>query len=138
MKLDISCVRSILLAVEERETLLEPVSFDDDEYEHYPDYLSSYTSDIILYHVRYCIKAGLLSDVSTVRAWGRINFDCCLEPAGHDFLANTRTEEKWTRTQAIFSKIGGASLKVVSAIAEGVTTSLANKYLPTELSKIIS
>ena len=48
------------------------------------------------------------------------------------------TVEKWSHTQAILSKIGGASLKVISAVAEGVTTSLANKYLPTEIGKIIS
>lgn len=81
------------------------------------------------------IKANLLSDVSGTKAWGHTQFDCCLEPLGHEFIANTRTEENWKHTQSLFNKIGGASLKVVSAIAEGVTTSLANKYLPEEISK---
>lgn len=138
MKLDISCVRNILLTVEKYETLLDPVCFDDVELAYYNDFLSEYAVDEILYHVQYCIKAGLLSDVSTTKIWGKTNFDCCLEPSGHDFLANTRTAEKWSRTQAIFAKVGGASLKVVSAIAEGVTTALANKYLPDEVAKIIS
>lgn len=138
MKLDISCVRSILLTVEKHETLLDPVCFDDDGLAHYGDFLSEYTVDEILYHVQYCIKSGLLSDVSTTKIRGKTSFDCCLEPSGHDFLANTRTAEKWSHTQAIFAKIGGASLKVVSAIAEGVTTALANKYLPDEVAKIIS
>lgn len=138
MKLDISCVRDILLTVEKYETLLNPVCFDDFDLAHYDDFLSGYTIDEILYHVQYCIKAGLLSDASTTKIWGKTSFDCCLEPSGHDFLANTRTSEKWSRTQAIFAKVGGASLKVVSAIAEGVTTALANKYLPDEVAKIIS
>lgn len=137
MKLDISCVRNILLTVEKYEKLLEPVSFDNFEYKYYDDYLSAYAIDKILYHVQYCIKAGLLSDVCPSRGFDKVNFDCCLEPMGHDFLANTRTEEKWNHTQAIFSKIGGASLKVLSSIAEGVTTALANKYLPDEFSKLI-
>lgn len=138
MKLDISCVRNILLTVEKYETLHEPVSFDSSDYKYYDDYLSSYAIDEILYHVQYCIKAGLLSDVCSSRAWGSTNFDCCLEPSGHDFLANTRTEEKWSCTRAIFSKVGGASLKLVASISEGVTTALINKYLPNEITGIIS
>lgn len=136
MKLDISCVRSILLTVEKYETIYDPVSFAEEPYNYYKDYLDSYDIDQILYHVQYCIKAGLLSDVYGAKSWGHTNFDCCLEPFGHDFLANTRTDEKWNLTQTIFSKVGGASLKALSAIAEGVTTALANKYLPAEISKI--
>ena len=109
MKLDISCIRAILFTVEKYETLYDPVSFDDTKYDYYSDYLSEYDTEQILYHVQYCIKANLLSDVSGTKAWGH--------------------------TQSLFNKIGGASLKVVSAIAEGVTTSLANKYLPEEISK---
>lgn len=138
MQLDYSCVRNILLTVEKYETLYDPVSFSNFELKYYDDYLSEYAIDKILYHVRYCIKSGLLSDVCATKAWGKIDFDCCLEPLGHDFLCNTRTEEKWSHTQVILSKIGGASLKVISAIAEGVTTSLADKYLPAEIRKIIS
>lgn len=135
MKLDISCIRAILFTVEKYETLYDPVSFDDTKYDYYSDYLSEYDTEQILYHVQYCIKANLLSDVSGTKAWGHTQFDCCLEPLGHEFIANTRTEENWKHTQSLFNKIGGASLKVVSAIAEGVTTSLANKYLPEEISK---
>lgn len=135
MKLDISCIRAILFTVEKYETLYNPVSFDDTKYDYYSDYLSEYDTEQILYHVQYCIKANLLSDVSGTKAWGHTQFDCCLEPLGHEFIANTRTEENWKHTQSLFNKIGGASLKVVSAIAEGVTTSLANKYLPEEISK---
>lgn len=102
---------------------------------YYKDYLDSCDIEQILYHVQYCIKAGLLTDVSTAKAWGHISFDCCLEPFGHDFLANTRTEGKWKHTQSILSKVGDASLKVISSIAEGVTTALVDKYLPAEISK---
>lgn len=138
MKLDICCVRDILQTVEKYETVYEPVSFDNFNYTYYGDFLSPYPFEKILYHVQYCIKAGLLSDVCSTKAWGEAKFDCCLEPLGHDFLANTNTEEKWSQTHTIFSKIGGASLKVTAAIAEGVTTALANKYLPNSISNIIS
>ncbi|MBS7209350.1 MAG: DUF2513 domain-containing protein [Lachnospiraceae bacterium] len=138
MQLDYSCIRNILLTVEKYETLYDPVSFSEFECDYYDDCLSEYSIEQILYHVQYCIKASLLSDICPTKVWGKLNFDCRLEPLGHDFLANVRTVEKWKRTQNILSKIGGASLKVLSAVAEGVTTSLANKYLPSEIEKIIS
>ena len=136
MKLNISCVRDILLTVEKYETIYEPVSFDSKKNSHCDDFLSSYNTDEILYHVRYCIYSGVLSDVCGEKPWGCIMFDCCLEPPGHDFLENTRTDEKWHATKTIFSKVGGASLKALSAISEGVTAALINKYLPAEISKI--
>ena len=86
MKLDISCIRAILFTVEKYETLYDPVSFDDTKYDYYSDYLSEYDTEQILYHVQYCIKANLLSDVSGSKAWGHTQFDCCLEPLGHELL----------------------------------------------------
>ena len=50
MKLDISCVRSILLTVEKYETIYDPVSFAEEPYNYYKDYLDSYDIDQILYH----------------------------------------------------------------------------------------
>ena len=41
MKLDISCVRSILLTVEKYETIYDPVSFAEEPYNYYKDYLDS-------------------------------------------------------------------------------------------------
>ena len=83
MELNISCVRSILLTVEKYETIYEPVSFDEEMHSYYKDYLDFCDIEQILYHVQYCIKAGLLADVSTTKAWGHISFNCCLEPFGH-------------------------------------------------------
>lgn len=45
MKLDIACIRAILFTVEEYETIYEPVSFDDTQYDYYSDYLSAYDID---------------------------------------------------------------------------------------------
>lgn len=137
MKLDISCIRAILLTVEAHETIYDPVPFDDDDDTYCKEYLSTYSSEQILYHVRYCIKAGLLSDACKTKSWGALHYDCCLEPLGHDFLANTRTEAKWKHIQSLLLKIGDGSLKVITAVAEGVTTALANKYLPDEISNLV-
>lgn len=135
MKLDINCVRAILQTIEKHETFYKPVLFTDSNRAEYDEFLSSHSTNEILYHIQYCIKSGLITDVCNDRGWGQIKFECCLEPFGHDFLSNTNTEEKWSKIQTIFAKVGGASLKVTAAIAEGVTTALANKYLPDVISK---
>lgn len=138
MRLDYSCIRNILLTVEKYETLHNSVPFSTNEQDFYSDYLSEYSVEQIVYHVQYCIKSHLLFDDCPTKVWGKLYFDCRLEPSGHDFLANIRTSEKWNHTQNILSKIGGASLKVISAVSEGVTTALADKYLPAEIKELIS
>ena len=52
-----------------------------------------------------------------------------LTPSGHEFLANVREENNWKKIKSVSSSIGFASLKVVSAIAEGVATAAINKQL---------
>lgn len=136
MKLNISCVRDILFTTEKFENFLEPVVFENFVFAYYDDYLSSYSLDEILYHVQYCINAGLLTENSHISECFKTRFECCMTPSGHDFLANVRTEESWSKTKSILSKLGGASLKIISATAEGVTTALMNKYLNEELSSI--
>lgn len=138
MKLDISCVRAILQTVEKYETIYEAVTFKNTEPMYYKDYLDKYTVETVLYHVQYCIKAGLLSDVHITQYWGVTAFDCCLEPLGHDFLSNINTEEKWSKLLPILDKIGGASLNVITAIAEGVTTALVNQYAPAIITRFTS
>lgn len=134
MKLNVSCVRDILLTVEKYEGFRVPVTFCTypRAYAYYEDFLSNYEQDEISYHVQYCVDANLLLNETIDRAY----FKCSLTPAGHDFLSNIRTEEHWTRTKSILSKLGGASLKVVSATAEGVATAFMNKYLSEELKNI--
>ena len=52
-----------------------------------------------------------------------------LTPAGHEFLANLREKSNRKKIQGISSSIGIASLKVVSAIAEGVAIAAVNQKL---------
>lgn len=52
-----------------------------------------------------------------------------LTPDGHEFLANVREDNNWKKIKNVSSSIGFASLKVVSAIAEGVATAAINQQL---------
>lgn len=57
------------------------------------------------------------------------NYSYDLTPAGHEFLANVRDDSNWNKIKGISANIGFASLKVVSAIAEGVATAAINQQL---------
>ena len=52
-----------------------------------------------------------------------------LSPAGHEFLSNIRDNNNWAKIKDVSSTIGFASLKVVTAIAEGVATAAINQQL---------
>lgn len=129
MKLDISCIRSILLTIEKYEKYFEPVTFDSKSCYCYNDFLSDFSPETILYHVRYCIQANLITDYSIVRESWESRYDCGMLPDGHSFLSNTRNNENWMKTQKIINKLGDASLKVITSIAEGITTASLNKLI---------
>lgn len=127
MKLDIACVRSILLTVEKYEHFRAPVSFftHNHSYAFYDDFLKDYDQPTVCYHVQYCIDAGLLNDSSAT-----LNcFQVSMTPSGHSFLANIRPEKNWTKLRALISQVEGLSLKLVTAASEGIATAVMNKYL---------
>jgi hypothetical protein len=45
---------------------------------------------------------------------------------GHQFLDNVRDNKIWSKTKAILSKIGGASLKIISSVATSQITEEIN------------
>lgn len=52
-----------------------------------------------------------------------------LTPEGHEFLSNIRDDNNWNKIKSVSVSIGFASLKVISAIAEGVATAAINQKL---------
>lgn len=126
MKLNLDCIRDILLVVESKTTIDD--CFEYDKSAPRSAYLVGYSHDEIIYHISYCHKANLIEDIMHNDEW-----TCCLikdlTAEGHAFVANTRVVENWSATKRIISKIGGASLKVISATAEGITTAFMEKYL---------
>ena len=123
MKIDNECVRDILFTIEE-ETNFDKGCFmigAANKYERLEKYKEP---GKVLYHVRYLVMKGMiyLPDKSIPNTYD-------LTPQGHEFLANVREENNWKKIKSVSSSIGFASLKVVSAIAEGVATAAINKQL---------
>lgn len=122
MKIDNECVRNILFAIEEKSSFKHPcrlIFLCSKEPK-----LSLYDDDKIDYHLRYMEMKGLIYNPTD---YDKDGYD--LTPLGHEFAANIRDESNWNKIKGISANIGFASLKVITAIAEGVATAAINKQL---------
>lgn len=123
MKIDNECVRDILFTIEE-ETNFDKGCFMIGVAKKYDRLEKHKEQGKVLYHVRYLAMKGMiyLPDKSIPNTYD-------LTPEGHEFLANIREDNNWKKIKNVSSNIGFASLKVVSAIAEGVATAAINQQL---------
>lgn len=144
MKLDMDCVRDILLCVEDNTDLRSFCIFVDTELsdklarsgmettekrKYQEDLLICYTNNELIYHVRYCVEAGLIVRVTRTSYGNQVYLISDLTPKGHEFLANIRSKDNWEKTKSIGAKIGTFGLEMVNKISEGVATAALNKLL---------
>lgn len=144
LKLDMDCVRDVLLCVEENTDLRSSCIFVDielnkklaqsgmqaaDEKGYQQDLMNWYTNNELIYHVRYCVEAGLIVRVAQSGCGSHIYLISDLTPKGHEFLANIRSKDNWEKTKSIGTKIGSFGLEMVKKISEGVATAALNKLL---------
>lgn len=137
MRLNLDCVRSVLLCVEENSGLRTRCVFVDsamdagiaasglrtrEPMDYQMDLLEEYDSDEILYHVRYCIEAELVAEAQGSSPYIRTIVD--LTPKGHDFLANIRDSKIWGGIKSVAAKVGSQSLDAVVQISSNVISEL--------------
>lgn len=141
LKLNMDCVRDVLLCVEENTGLRKACYFVDlglseatkflgtsSELQKYQEELNKkYSNDELLYHVQYCVKTGLIKADNT--GFGERIEVRDLTPYGHEFLSNIRDQGNWAKTKEIGGKVGAFGLNMVAKIAEGVATAYLNKQL---------
>lgn len=123
MKIDNECVRDILFTIEE-ETNFDKGCLMIGAANKYKKLEKYKEQGRVLYHVRHLAMKGMiyLPDKSIPNTYD-------LTPEGHEFLANIREDNNWKKIKNVSSNIGFASLKAVSAIAEGVATAAINQQL---------
>ncbi|MCD7753942.1 MAG: DUF2513 domain-containing protein [Clostridiales bacterium] len=143
MKLDMDCVRDVLLCVEENTDYHTHCAFADTSFDveallgresaalptYHSDLLRKYGNGKLLYHVRYCVEAGLLvqqREPSMVSYGIEI---CDLTVSGHELLGNIRPSANWSKAKTGIQKAGGAGLEVVKAIAEAVASAAVKQAL---------
>jgi hypothetical protein len=124
MKLNSDCIRDILIAVES----LKPGNVYTIPSLH--SALPQYSSSVLNYHCLQLLDAGCISanaiNISN-SALPQICVILDLTFAGHQFLANIRSDDIWMKTKSISKKIGSESLHVLAEISVNVITALLNQ-----------
>lgn len=132
MKLNLDCIRDIMLCIEDNTDLRQCCCFIDtslneamefaDEIEHPKDYqlklLKKYSNNELIYHVHYCIKADLITVSDQSDVYMLIIED--LTPKGHDFLAHIRPKTAWEKFIEIAEPLGALSVPDLTKIAANV------------------
>ena len=126
MRLNPDCIRDLLLTIEDTTTFTHSMEYYVDRND-FPR-LIDYSHEEILYHIRQCKMAELITNAHFYDGG-----DCILipdlSPTGHEFLANIRSDNAWNKTKDIAEKTGSYSLSALATIATGVITQIINHQL---------
>lgn len=124
MRLNPDCIRSLLIAAEERTGYSTFMRYSpDDEIE----ILEPFSKEEILYHIKQCEMSGLFTKVNWFLGGGCIIND--ISPYGHEFLANVRSDTVWNKTKDTAKKVGSFSIDTLNKIAIGVVTAIIKENL---------
>lgn len=125
MKLNIDCIRDILISVE---SLNYGETFGiDDLMEKLPDY----SEEELQYHCLQLLDAGFLNakTIQFLRSPLQIHHISDLTYNGHQFLADIRSDTTWSKTKEIALKAGSVSLHALKDISAGVVTAAIQNAL---------
>lgn len=124
MKLNLDCIRDILLCMEKAE-YMETLSMPQ-VYEALP----SYSHEDINYSALKLAEAGLI-DATTISYDGAIDIVAELNDIlfeGHEFLANIHETPIWNGIKSVAAKVGSQSLSALIQIASNVVTELIKAH----------
>lgn len=147
MKLNIDCVRNIMLWAESITTptklaiyvdtdtvdkVKDNLYISDDEIpvpdSQQKELLAKYTNETLVYHLRYCIEAKLLTECDAISD-GTITAILDLTPLGHDFIGNIRKEENFSPVKSIAEKAGVETVNSIIDIGKEVAKIAITKAL---------
>lgn len=123
MRLNPDCIRDILLSVEESTEVNALFEYDRDS--RGGTRLGKYDHDVIRYHIRQCKWSDLITGYTELDCASSIKIHD-LTPAGHEFLANTRSSKLWKSLKESCAQSGVDSL---SAILQGAAKLAASTLL---------
>lgn len=124
MKLDIDCVRDVLLDLE---------TFPIGCYTLYDfkDSLDKHGINNVLYTLSKLKEAGYIN--AEISCWESGSIDCYgvynMTFTGHQFLETIRANKVWTKTQGILNQIGSHSFDLVKQVATAVLSQFLTTYL---------
>ena len=133
MKLDIECLRDVLICVEENTGLHKSCVFYDvpamekscnmldkvtpDVSEYQQELLKKYENDALFYHVLMCVEGDLIK-----RTTGNASYEAVISGMtfeGHDFLESIRNPSIWKKIKDTVIESGGKlSFEMVKELAK--------------------
>ena len=141
MRLNIDCVRDILLCVEENTDLRRHCCFYDLNFMPTPTYvwdkpeepaayqkalLQKYSNVVLAYHIHYCIECDLIVESEYTNAY--CTFISDLTPMGHDFIANMRNDTFYNKVKEISKELGLNTLNDLIQIATHCASTIVKSY----------
>lgn len=132
MKLNLDCIRDILLIVEEEQTiqkinnpLLADEGFSDtwlikqisSDWLIKHEKLKEYDTEDILYSIKQMDESGFL-EISDIKPGGYFSYLIeDISPKGHEFISNLKSLTVWNKVKSTIKSVSGASLSIVSKVA---------------------
>lgn len=132
MKLNLDCIRDILLIVEEEQTiqkidnpLLADEGFSDtwlikqisSDWLIKHEKLKEYDTEDILYSIKQMDESGFL-EISDIKPGGYFSYLIKdISPKGHEFISNLKSLTVWNKVKSTIKSVSGASLSIVSKVA---------------------
>lgn len=146
MKLNIDCVRDIMLWVEAITTPTQLASYVNTDAVNSDDgflyinaddrpmpnaaqkkLLEKYSNETLVYHLHYCIEAKLLTEFDSPD--GNIIVIKDLTPLGHDFIGNIRHDPVFQKVKTVLNLLGVKSLEAATQASSLVVTEIIKKAI---------
>lgn len=146
MKLNIDCVRDVMLWVEAITTPTQLASYVNTDavdsndgflYINADDrpmpnaaqkkLLEKYSNETLVYHLHYCIEAKLLAEFDSPD--GNIIVIKDLTPLGHDFIGNIRHDPVFQKVKTVLNLLGVKSLEAATQASSLVVTEIIKKAI---------
>ena len=125
MKLDLDCIRDVLLTVEENTGYNKYMHINDMSNKY--ELLNKYDGDKVMYHIIQSEKQKLI-EVENRDLSGNIWIGD-LTPSGHKFIADIRDDNNWNKIKKTAQDVGSTSLDAIKQIAVNVISGIiASKF----------
>lgn len=125
MRLNPDCVRDILLTVESNSKFSGTIQYG--VFEEYPKLLQ-YSEDEFLYHVNQCKLCGFFTSCN-ISPQGDMVMIGDLTPSAHEFIANIREDENYSKVKSALIKVGSYALSFIPQVAAKVIQNNINTLL---------
>lgn len=120
MKLDLDCVRDILLTVEENTGYQKYITYSINTKQY--ESLQKYENEKVMYHILQCEKSNLIEAKQIDLAGNILIKD--LTPCGHKFISNIRENKNWNKVKKVANEVGTTSLEAIMQIAINIISGI--------------